>query len=68
MLWADSPYNQSHTRIQQFFGGVEPLIVVVEGKVKKALQEPEALTAMESFQRYVDGDPDAMLAVDLAQN
>ena len=58
LLWPDSPYNQSHTRIQQFFGGVEPLIIVVEGKEKKALQEPKALEAMESFQRYVDGDPD----------
>jgi uncharacterized protein len=58
LLWPDSPYNLSHTRIQQFFGGVEPLIIVVEGKEKKALQEPKALEAMESFQRYVDGDPD----------
>jgi predicted RND superfamily exporter protein len=66
LLWPDSPYNQSHTRIQQFFGGVEPLIVVVEGKVKKALQEPTALDAMESFQRYVDTDPDVGYSFSLA--
>ena len=66
LLWPDSPYNQSHTRIQQFFGGVEPLIVVVEGKAKKALQEPAALDAMESFQRYVDSDPDVGYSFSLA--
>jgi uncharacterized protein len=58
LLWQDSAYNQSHTRIQRFFGGVEPLIVVVEGKQKKAIQQPESLEAIESFQRYVAADPD----------
>ncbi len=58
LLWQDSAYNQSHTRIQRFFGGVEPLIVVVEGKQRKAIQQPESLEAIESFQRYVDSDPD----------
>ena len=58
LLWQDSAYNQSHTRIQRFFGGVEPLIVVVEGKQKKAIQQPESLEAIESFQRYVAVDPD----------
>jgi len=66
LLWQDSQYNQAHTRIQQFFGGVEPLIVVVEGKKKKALQEPVALEAMESFQRYVDGDPEIGYSFSLA--
>ena len=66
LLWGDSPYNQSHTRIQQFFGGVEPLIVVVEGKAKKALQEPQALESMEAFQRYVDSDPDIGYSFSLA--
>jgi uncharacterized protein len=66
LLWLDSPYNQSHVRIQQFFGGVEPLIVVVEGKEKKALQDPQALEAMESFQRYVDSDPDVGYSFSLA--
>jgi predicted RND superfamily exporter protein len=66
LLWHDSPYNQAHTRIQQFFGGVEPLIVVVEGKQKKALQEPAALEAMETFQRYVDSDPEIGYSFSLA--
>jgi len=66
LLWQDSPYNQSHTRIQQFFGGVEPLIVVVEGKQKKALQEPAAVDAMEGFQRYVDSDPEIGYSFSLA--
>jgi uncharacterized protein len=58
LLWLDSPYNQSHTRIQEFFGGVEPLIVVAEGQDKGVLKDPEALESMEAFQRYVDNDPD----------
>jgi uncharacterized protein len=66
LLWQDSQYNQSHTRIQQYFGGVEPLIVVVEGKERKALQEPRALEAMEAFQRYVDSDPEIGYSFSLA--
>ena len=67
LLWPDSPYNQAHTRIQQFFGGVEPLIIVVEGKEKKASARiPKRVDAMESFQRYVDSDPEIGYSFSLA--
>jgi predicted RND superfamily exporter protein len=65
-LQPDSPYNQAHTRIQQFFGGVEPLIIVAEGKEKGALKTPAALEAMEGFQRFVDSDPEIGYSFSLA--
>jgi predicted RND superfamily exporter protein len=66
LLQPDAPYNQAHTRIQQFFGGVEPLIIVVEGKEKGVLKTPEAVDAMESFQRFVDSDPEVGYSFSLA--
>jgi uncharacterized protein len=57
LLWADSPYNVSHKRIQDKFGGVEPLIVVNEGYDKDAMKYPETLRAMEKFQRHLERDP-----------
>lgn len=58
LVWADSPYNVSHSHIQEKFGGVEPLIVVAEGRDKDAMKDPEVLHSMESFQRYLERDPD----------
>src|SRR5215813_4329474 len=31
LLRESSPYNQAHIEIQKYFGGIEPLIIVVEG-------------------------------------
>ncbi len=58
LLWPDSSYNVSHTRIQEAFGGVEPLIVVAEGEDTNAMKEPEVLRNMERFQRFLERDPD----------
>ncbi len=66
LLQPDSAYNQAHTRIQEFFGGVEPLIIVVEGKEKGALKDPRSIEAMEDFQRYVDSDPEIGYSFSLA--
>jgi uncharacterized protein len=66
LLQSNSPYNQAHTRIQKFFGGVEPLIIVVEGKEKGALRDPRSQEAMEAFQRYVDSDPEVGYSFSLA--
>ena len=53
-----SPYNRSHLAIQRYFGGVEPLIIVVEGKEKGAMTDPKLLRTVERFQRYMERDPD----------
>lgn len=68
LLRLDSPYNQAHLRIQQKFGGVEPLIVIVEGTEKNALKAPEVLETMESFQRYMEQDPDVGYSFSLADS
>jgi predicted RND superfamily exporter protein len=57
LLWIDSPYNVSHRRIQEKFGGVEPLIVVSEGYDKDAMKDPSTLHHMEQFQRQLERDP-----------
>ncbi len=54
----DSPYNVAHAKIQETFGGVEPLIVVNEGYDKDAMKDPNALRSMQGFQRYLERDPD----------
>jgi predicted RND superfamily exporter protein len=58
LVWEDSPHNVSHARIQEKFGGVEPLIVVAEGKDRGAMNEPQVLRTMEKFQRYLERDRD----------
>lgn len=66
LLFEDSPYNVSHTQIQERFGGVEPLIVVAEGYDKDAMKDPQALRTMERFQRALEGDQDIGYSFSLA--
>jgi hypothetical protein len=66
LLWLDSPYNVSHTNIQQKFGGVEPLIIVAEGHDKDAMKDPQVLRTMEKFQRHLERDPDVGYSFSLA--
>jgi predicted RND superfamily exporter protein len=66
LLRENSPYNQSHLEIQKYFGGIEPLIVVVEGRDKEVLKDPSILRSMEQFQRYMERDPDIGYSFSLA--
>jgi len=66
LLFEDSPYNVSHTQIQERFGGVEPLIVVSEGFDKDAMKDPQVLRTMEKFQRAIERDPDIGYSFSLA--
>ncbi len=66
LLWLDSPYNISHKRIQDKFGGVEPLIVVAEGYDRDAMKEPKMLRRMEEFQRTMERDPSIGYSFSLA--
>jgi predicted RND superfamily exporter protein len=66
LLREDSPYNLAHLEIQKFFGGVEPLIVVVEGRDKDVLKDPTLLRTMEKFQRHLERDPDIGYSFSLA--
>ena len=58
LVWSDSPYNVSHSHIQDKFGGVEPLIVVAEGHDRDAMKDPQVLRTMEKFQRFLERDRD----------
>ncbi len=68
LLRRDSAYNASHKQIQNQFGGVEPLIIVVaetgegaEGQKTKArgtLRIPGNVKAFERFQRFLERDPE----------
>ena len=58
LLDTDSPYNLAHLEIQKFFGGIEPLIIVLEGRDKDVLKNPLLLRNMEKFQRHMERDPD----------
>jgi predicted RND superfamily exporter protein len=66
LLFLDSPYNVSHKRIQDKFGGVEPLIVVAEGYDRDAMKEPKQLRRMEEFQRVMERDPSIGYSFSLA--
>ncbi len=66
LLFESSPYNLSHTKIQESFGGVEPLIVVTEGYDKDAMKDPQVLRTMEKFQRTLERDPDIGYSFSLA--
>lgn len=66
LLYEDSPYNQSHLEIQKYFGGIEPLIIVVEGRDKDVLKDPQILRTMEKFQRHLERDPDVGYSFSLA--
>jgi predicted RND superfamily exporter protein len=66
LLFEDSPYNISHKRIQDKFGGVEPLIIVAEGYDRDAMKEPKMLRRMEEFQRTMERDPSIGYSFSLA--
>jgi len=57
LLPRDSAYNTAHTRLQETFGGVERLMVVVEGQNSKPVTAPEVLKVIERFQRHMEQDP-----------
>ncbi|HKA52776.1 MAG TPA: hypothetical protein VKJ47_03870, partial [Candidatus Binatia bacterium] len=66
LLRETSPYNLSHLEIQKPFGGIEPLIIVVEGRDKDVLKDPDILRTMEKFQRELERDPDVGYSFSLA--
>ena len=58
LLPRDAPYNAAHARIQETFGGVEELMVVVEHRGEDtSVAAPEVLQAIEKLQRYLERDP-----------
>ncbi|MGH7899320.1 MAG: efflux RND transporter permease subunit [Candidatus Binatia bacterium] len=58
LLRRDSPYNYAHAQIQETFGGIEPLIVVVEAKKPGSMRLPKNVKIFEKFQRFLERDPE----------
>jgi len=57
MLWPDSKYNQDTEAIAKRFGNTELLSVVVEGKDRNSIKNPEVLRTMEAFQKKMESLP-----------
>jgi predicted RND superfamily exporter protein len=58
LLRRDSPYNHAHKEIQDEFGGIEPLIIVVEATKPGSMRLPHNVRVFEKFQRFLERDPD----------
>ncbi|HUE38953.1 MAG TPA: MMPL family transporter [Candidatus Binatia bacterium] len=58
LLRRDSPYNHAHQEIQEEFGGIEPLIIVVEAQKPGAMSIPANVRTFEKFQRFLERDPE----------
>lgn len=60
LLQRDSEYNVAHARIQEVFGGSEPLMIVVErqsSNQQNSVAMPDVLRAIEKLQRHMERDP-----------
>ncbi len=56
ILWPDHIFNVGFRNVQEQFGGVEPMLVVVEGE-KDSLKIPANLRTIQDFQRWMEQDP-----------
>jgi len=56
ILRSEHVFNVGFRKVQEQFGGVEPLLVVVEGE-KDSLKVPANLRTVQDFQRYMEADP-----------
>ena len=54
MLWPDSEYNQATFRIAELFNNTEQMTVVIEGKTRGAIKDPEVLRTMDAFQKHME--------------
>jgi predicted RND superfamily exporter protein len=66
ILWPDSQYNEDATDINRQFQGSDRMFVVVAGKEKGSLRQPEVLQSMANFQRYMEAQPEVGGSISLA--
>jgi len=57
ILWEDSDYNVAIDQINRNFPGTEELYVIFEGAATKAVEDPEFLKIIDSFQRKIEKSP-----------
>jgi uncharacterized protein len=58
LLWQDSEYNVAVSKINSRFLGTDRMFVVFRGKEANALKEPDVLSEMIKFQRYIERQPE----------
>lgn len=66
ILWPESSYNRDATDINRQFQGSDRMFVVVAGKEKGAMRDPDVLRSMSSFQRYMEAQPEVGGSISLA--
>ncbi|HEY6419588.1 MAG TPA: MMPL family transporter [Candidatus Binataceae bacterium] len=57
ILWPNAPYNRAMAAIGREFGAIEEFVVVAELENRDALNNPKLYHVMDSYERYMDGDP-----------
>lgn len=57
LLWPDHPYNVDAKAINDTFQGSDQMFVVIDGEGSNALKDPELLANVDSFQRYLETQP-----------
>lgn len=58
ILEADSTYNRDAAAINSAFQGSDRMFVVLSSDKSDAIKDPEVLRNMESFQRYMEAQPE----------
>jgi uncharacterized protein len=57
ILWPTAPYNRAMAAISREFGAIEEFVVVAELQNRDALNDPKLYHVMDSYERYMEGDP-----------
>ena len=65
LLWENSRYNKDTKKINEDFFGTDAMSVVIQGE-KGVLREPEVLSLMEKYQRFITGVPKVGGAISLS--
>jgi len=58
LLWQDSDYNIAVSEINSRFLGTDRMFVVLRGDEKDTLKNPEVLSNIQRFQRYIELQPE----------
>ncbi len=57
ILYESHEFNRSAATISQKFFGADDLMVIVETEIQGGMHRPEVMQEVETFQRYMEGDP-----------
>jgi hypothetical protein len=66
ILWPDSAYNKDAAAVNEKFRGSDRMFVVAEGKEGDSMKDPDVLTYINKFQRYMEAQPEIGGTVSIA--